>query len=179
MKPSFRIGLLLAALVIFADRISKDWALAFVTQHGGYFEVTPFFNLVAVYNYGISFGLFQSGDTGRWILIALALAISAGLFVWMWREDSKWVTPALGAIIGGALGNVFDRMVDKKAVFDFLDFHAFGYHWPAFNVADSAIVLGVAIILIDSFIHREENVNGEDTATRTGSKPTDNGDKSQ
>jgi signal peptidase II len=161
LKASLRIGLSLAALVIFADQVSKDWALDHVMTHSGMVKITDFFNLVAVYNRGISFGLFQSGETGRWVLIVLALAICTGMVVWLSRARGKLVPTALGFVIGGALGNVFDRLVGEKAVFDFLDFHLVGYHWPAFNVADSAIAVGVGLILIDGFIRKPENVNGD------------------
>jgi len=111
-------------------------------------EVTPFFNIVWVWNQGVSFGLFGGGATPAWALGGLALAIVGGLGVWLWRTPSKPVAIALSLVIGGAIGNVIDR-ARWGAVFDFLDFHAMNWHWPAFNVADAAIVCGVALLLLD------------------------------
>ena len=109
-------------------------------------EITPFFNLVMVWNQGISFGLFQSETP--YILIGLALAISA-LFAFWLSKATGWVQAiALGLVIGGALGNVIDRF-RFGAVADFFDFHAFGWHYPAFNIADSCIVIGIALLLYD------------------------------
>ena len=112
--------------------------------------VLPFFNLVTVWNYGVSFGMFNTGVAATaWIFSALALAISGALTVWLAKADRVLLTASLGLIIGGAIGNVVDR-IRFGAVFDFLDFHAFGWHWPAFNVADSAITVGVAVLFVDS-----------------------------
>jgi signal peptidase II len=72
------------------------------------------------------------------------------LLVWLWRAQGRLIGAALGLIVGGAIGNIIDRY-RFGAVFDFLDFHAFGWHWPAFNVADSAIVIGVGLLLLDGF----------------------------
>ena len=154
MSGSFRIGVLIAALVIFADQATKSWALSYLLQHSGVVKLTSFFNLVVTFNRGISFGLLQANDSGRWLLIATSLVIVVVLAIWLWRATG-WLLPvALGAVIGGALGNVADRLGEKKAVFDFLDFHLFGYHWPAFNLADSAISIGVGLILIDGLFVR-------------------------
>ncbi|MCP5933988.1 signal peptidase II, partial [Klebsiella pneumoniae] len=84
---------------------------------------------------------------GRWLLILLTGAVTAGLLVWLTRVQSRLQAAALGLVIGGALGNLVDRL-RHGAVTDFLDFHVQGYHWPAFNLADSGIVLGVALLLI-------------------------------
>ena len=118
-----------------------------------YIEVplTPFFNIVMVWNKGVSFGLFN-GDTGMidtQILIGLALVISAGFLVWLWRSNSWLQGIALALVIGGAIGNVIDR-ARFGAVADFLDFHIAGLHWPAFNVADSAIVIGIGLLIFYS-----------------------------
>lgn len=114
-------------------------------------KVLPFFNLVMVWNKGISFGLFnESSAWGAIILIALSLAIT-GLFVlWLVKSSAHLQNIALALVIGGALGNVIDRF-RFGAVIDFLDFHIAGLHWPAFNVSDSCIVIGVLLLILHSF----------------------------
>lgn len=147
---SIRFGLAVAAVVLVADQVSKWWILEQVMQPPRFIEITGFFNLVMVWNPGVSFGMFGgSGEIGRWVLSAFALAISGFLLNWLRQVDRRFPAVAIGLVIGGAIGNVVDR-VRFGAVADFLDFHLFGYHWPAFNVADSAITVGVAILLIDS-----------------------------
>lgn len=105
-------------------------------------------NLVLVRNDGISFGML-GGIVPWWALILLAVAIIAWLVIWLWRSHDSMVGSALGLIIGGALGNVVDRL-RFGAVTDFLDFHAAGYHWPSFNIADVAIFCGAALLVWDS-----------------------------
>jgi len=142
-----RSGFSLAALVIVLDQITKWVILAHVMNPPRMIEVLPVFNLVLVRNHGISFGMMAGGsDISRWILVALALAVSGGLVVWLFRAKSRMETLVLGAIIGGALGNVIDR-VRLGSVTDFLDFHIGSMHWPAFNLADSCITLGVLVLL--------------------------------
>ena len=144
-----RLGLVLALAVILLDQVTKFWMYQFLVVEGGRaVTVLPFFNLVTVWNYGVSFGMFNTG-VAAWVFSLAALAISAALTVWLVRADRVLLTASLGLIIGGAIGNVIDRL-RFGAVFDFLDFHAFGWHWPAFNVADSAISIGVAVLFVDS-----------------------------
>jgi signal peptidase II len=143
------LGLSFAALVLIADQATKMVVLANLE---GPVEVTPFFNLVRVWNTGVSFGLFGSaGASAAWVLSGLALAVVIGLTVWLSRTAEKPAAIGLGLVIGGALGNVVDR-IRFGAVFDFLDFHAFGVHWPAFNIADAAIVVGAAVLLVDGLL---------------------------
>jgi signal peptidase II len=112
--------------------------------------VTSFFNLVTVWNQGVSFGMFAADDMHRaFALIGLSAVLTLALAVWLVRTDVKLVTVALCMVIGGAIGIIIDR-VRFGAVADFLDFHWKGHHYPAFNVADSLIVMGVAILLIDA-----------------------------
>ncbi len=146
--PSRWLGSLLFVVILLVDLVTKEWALAnFLGQ--GRVEVTSFFNFVLVWNTGISFGLLQTdGELGRWLLIALALAIATILLFWLRWEQRTPPKLAIWLILAGALGNVGDR-IRFGAVVDFLDFHAFGYHWPAFNVADSAIVVGAVILVAD------------------------------
>jgi signal peptidase II len=144
-----RLGLLIALPVVVLDQISKWWILTEVMDPPKTIAVTGFFNLVLVWNRGVSFGLFDSNSAwGPVLLTALALAIAAGLVVWLRRAGSRLAAAAIGLVLGGAIGNVIDR-VRFGAVADFLDFHAAGYHWPAFNVADSAISVGVGLLLYD------------------------------
>jgi len=158
------LGPLVFLAVLALDFVTKAWALAALTGQGRV-PVTGFFNLVLVWNTGVSFGMFQSGgEAGRWALVALSLAISVILLLWLRREQSLVSRLAIWLILAGALGNVIDR-IRFGAVVDFLDFHAFGYHWPAFNVADSAIVVGAVVLVADSLFGRERTlgeVGGEE-----------------
>ncbi len=146
-----RLGPAVFLLVLALDLLTKQWALAALGDQG-FVEVTGFFNLVLVWNRGVSFGMFQAGgEAGRWLLVLMALIVSIVLVIWLRRERRVLPRLAIWLILAGALGNVVDR-VRFGAVVDFLDFHAFGYHWPAFNVADSAIVVGAALLVGDSLL---------------------------
>ncbi len=142
--------LALAALVAVLDQISK---LAFTRalSHGG-IEVTPFFNLVLVYNRGAAFS-FLSNAAGwqRGLFIGIAIAASVWIVYLLRRYSQRtWFCIALSLVLGGAIGNLIDRVL-VGAVVDFLDFHIAGYHWPAFNVADAAITCGAALLIWDGF----------------------------
>ena len=156
----FYKGLTLAFACLVIDQLSKWWILEHVMQPPRIIPVTPFFNLVMVWNRGISFGLFNSPDTGQWLMAGLALGLTAVLLVWLWRADRGLVVAGLGLAIGGAIGNVIDR-VSLGAVADFLDFHWAGWHWPAFNVADSAIVVGAGLLILDSLFQKPENTSND------------------
>jgi signal peptidase II len=137
-------------VTVIVDQLTKWWILTSVMTPPQRIPVTGFFDLVLVYNRGVSFGML--GNAPSWAsaaLIVFALLLSLALSIWMWRADTLLLGTALGFVVGGAIGNVIDRFV-HGAVVDFLDFHAAGYHWPAFNVADSAITIGVVILIIDS-----------------------------
>ncbi len=152
-----RIGVALAATVVVADQLSKWWITEVVMQPPRTIEILPVFNIVLGHNRGVSFGLFDNPSTyGQWVLAALALAIAAALAVWLWRTDRRPAAAALGLIIGGAIGNVIDR-VTIGAVVDFLDFHWADLHWPAFNFADSAITVGAVALVLDSLFEGQEN----------------------
>lgn len=145
----FRLGLGLAALVLVLDQLSKWVIKDIVMIPPRHIPVFPSFNLTLVYNPGVSFG--QMGWLGPWALSALAIAISVALVVWLSKAETRMLAIALGIVIGGAIGNVIDRL-RFGAVVDFLDFYVPGTnwpHWPAFNVADSAIVVGVGLIILD------------------------------
>ncbi len=113
--------------------------------------VLPFFNIVMVWNKGVSFGLFNDFETyGPMILSGVSMVIAAVFTVWLFRSPSKFQSFAIALVLAGAIGNVIDRL-RFGAVIDFLDFHAYGYHYPAFNVADSCIVIGVILLMIHAF----------------------------
>jgi signal peptidase II len=148
--------LALAALVLLLDQASKAWVLGSFRLMESQ-SVTPFFNLVLVYNSGAAFSfLAGAGGWQKWFFVVLALGISAWLLSLLRRHAQERLLPAaLALILGGAIGNVIDRL-RFDAVVDFLDFHAAGYHWPAFNVADSAITVGVALMLWHQFRYGKE-----------------------
>lgn len=156
----FRLGLIIAVSVLAADQLSKYLLIGLMSDIGGRLEILPFFNLVMVWNRGISFGLFASGETGRWLLTLMSLAIVIGLTIWLWRLRQKLLAVAIGALIGGALGNIVDR-VYHGAVADFFDFHFFGYHWPAFNIADSAITVAAAMVIFDALFLSSSDGEGK------------------
>lgn len=158
------LGLPVFAVILVLDFLTKQWALATLTG-AGRVEVTSFFNFVLVWNPGISFGMLQTdGEFGRWLLIALALAICVILVFWLRWEQRLLPRLAIWLILAGALGNVVDR-VRFGAVVDFLDFHVFGYHWPAFNVADSSIVVGAVILVVDSLFGDRQTLRREGDET--------------
>jgi signal peptidase II len=145
---------LIFAWLVNASSPLSAWRAAEAGIYVAPVQITPFFNIVTVWNTGISFGMLD--DTGynlTYLLIGVALAITFGLGIWLWREQGRLAMAALALVIGGALGNLVDR-VRLGAVFDFLDFHVAGYHWPAFNLADSCVVIGVALLVIDSIVLR-------------------------
>ena len=145
------MGLVLATVL--ADQLSKELLMRYLVKAGGTVSVFDgFFRLVSVFNSGVSFG-FLGGDKALppWILSVVAVVVCIGLFVWLRRIDRPLIGWGIGLVIGGAIGNVIDR-ARWGAVFDFADFHVGQWHYPAFNVADSAIVVGVGLMLIDSLI---------------------------
>ena len=149
-------GLALAAAVTLADQLSKLWALDGWFDPPRIIEVTPFFNLVAVWNTGVSFG-FLSGqsDIMPYVLAGLAAVVALVLVLWLIRARGGFLTTGLGLVIGGACGNIIDRL-RYHAVVDFIDVHFAGFHWPAFNLADSTITIGVGLLLLDNFSRRDD-----------------------
>lgn len=166
-QPSIAgLGCLCMVCVLSVDQLSKWWIMNVVMRPPRVIEITDFFNLVLAWNTGISFGLFDSDSPFNvWTLSALALLIVACLIYWLLRAERRIIAVSLGLIIGGALGNVADRL-RIGAVVDFLDFHAMGWHWPAFNVADSSITVGAAILIADSLFesanHRKTSVKEQE-----------------
>lgn len=150
------IGFGLALVIAAADQASKVWAL-----DGWFFppraiEVTSFLNMVAVWNSGVSFGFLAGhSEVMPYILATFASLVAAGMAIWLTRARTALLATGLGLVIGGAVGNIVDRL-RFQAVIDFIDVHVAGYHWPAFNLADSAITVGVGLLLLDSFVRRDE-----------------------
>ena len=151
------VGLALAVAVLALDQLTKHLALLHLDPVLPV-VVIPFFNLVLVWNRGVSFGMLSgAGHAAPWLLVGLALVIAAFLVAWLWREQRVLPQTALWLVLAGAIGNIIDRL-RFGAVVDFLDFHLAGYHWPAFNVADSAIVIGAGLLLIDSLFLRRNTI---------------------
>jgi signal peptidase II len=161
-KSLFFLGILVASLIIFFDLFTKDQVFYLLHDFRGsnyavktHIKITDFFSLVYVNNNGISFGMFNKAENAREIFAFLQGSIATILIIWLWRTKIKHLAVALGLIIGGAFGNVIDR-IQNGGVTDFLDFHISSYHWPAFNLADSAIFIGVAIVLFDEFFIKKK-----------------------
>lgn len=142
------LAIMLSVLVL--DQFSK-WLILekiLIPPEHSPLEVFSFFNLVLVWNYGISFGIFAQHRQP--LLLTLMSGVIIGiLLLWLYRNTSLLTACALGCIMGGAIGNVVDRL-RYDAVVDFLDFHVGNYHWPAFNIADSAIFIGVVLLCSSS-----------------------------
>ena len=158
MKASNRTlaGLALATLVLLADQASKQWILHGLNlpSRGDVPVIPPLLDFAMVWNHGVTFGLLQAGHgVGQAILACVAVAVVAGLFVWLRRAETRATALALGAIAGGALGNVADRARFGMVV-DFVHVHWAGFDpFPfVFNLGDSAIVLGVATLLLESLL---------------------------
>ncbi|HWX48211.1 MAG TPA: signal peptidase II [Roseomonas sp.] len=147
-RPALGVGLPAAASALLLDQVTKVWVLTALWPPHVPHPVTPFLNLRLGFNTGVSFGMFAGGPAASpWVLSAVCAAIATGLLVWMWRSRSRREATALGLVTGGAVGNIADR-VRQGAVTDFLDLHVSGYHWPTFNLADTAIVFGVALLVL-------------------------------
>lgn len=182
IRPIWRLySLILVLLVMAADQYSKwyivtrvfareaglpqqdllTWLFQKAERLGSQLvEITSFFNLAMVWNPGISFGMFQTGHSVMaYVLTGTSLLVALGFYAWMWLEPYRLRAISVGLIVGGALGNVWDRL-RFGAVIDFLDLHWGGWHWPAFNVADASISVGVALLLIDMifFSHRHTSM---------------------
>jgi len=147
-------------ILIFLDQVTKWWIINYIMQPIKILPITPFFNIVLTWNSGISFGIFSNqGSFSVIILSTLATLIVFFLAVWLMKAENKKLIIGLICIIGGAIGNIIDR-VYHGAVIDFLDFHIKSYHWPAFNVADSCIFIGATLIILDSlFPDKKEEAN--------------------
>lgn len=152
MSPARRLGVAVVLVVFLADQALKLWLLfGLRLAEAGPFALTPFMNIVLAWNRGISYGLFQQGtDIGRWALVVISFVAAIWLGRWMWREQRPLTVVSLALIVGGALGNGLDRAV-YGAVVDFVHLHYGDFSWYIFNIADAAIVVGVAGLLYESF----------------------------
>lgn len=151
-ESGIRWGLAVALVILILDQVTKIWAEHSLTLFAPV-ELTSFFNLTLVYNPGAAFSfLSTAGGWQRWALSAIAAALSLLIIVWLTRMPRRatLTVTALGLILGGALGNLADRLRIGQVV-DFLDFHFAGIHWPAFNVADAAITVGAVMMIIATF----------------------------
>lgn len=149
---------LIALFVIALDQASKAWILYDLMNPPTIIQVFPFLDFVLAWNKGVGFGLLKAHSTwGTVALITLALGISTALGAWIWRTTDKLLLISLSMIIGGAIGNIIDRL-RFGAVVDFIYVHVyiFGYHFPAFNVADSAITVGVCFLILESYIRKKK-----------------------
>ncbi len=147
----------LAGLIVILDRVTKAVVLDSFAP-GESRVITGFFNLVLVFNKGAAFSFLATApgwQTPVFAAIAVVAAIVISILI-LKNTNNKIFCGALGLILGGALGNLYDRLAYGQVV-DFLDFHAAGWHWPAFNIADSAITVGAGILIFESFLHREED----------------------
>ena len=160
MTPPLRLGLAIAAGTAVVDQLSKIWLIGMLSDPPVVIEALPFVNLVMVWNEGVSFGFLGGGTAPPWLLAGVAALVSAGLIYWLARVNERFVAGGIGLIVGGAAGNIVDRLW-HGAVADFFDFHAMGYHWPAFNIADTAITVGVAVLIIDSLLIGREKPKQE------------------
>jgi signal peptidase II len=154
--PLFIGPLFLALLIVVVDQWTKIEILRLFSEPRGVVSVTPFFNLVLVFNQGVSFGLFNDNHVGSDIFALLATTVTVALILWLAQVKEALSAVGLGLLIGGAVGNIIDRL-RIGAVVDFLDFHVYDWHWPAFNVADSAVVVGVALLLLQSLVFDKKN----------------------
>lgn len=146
------LGLLVAIAAMIIDQLSKYIILKYVLTEYAAVIIAPFFAIVRAWNTGVSFSMFNNyGIKGVYVLSSVALIIVVMLLKWLKDEKNNVIRVALGLIIGGAIGNVIDR-IRLGAVFDFLDFHIGEYHWPAFNMADSFICIGAGIVIVYSLL---------------------------
>jgi signal peptidase II len=158
--PLSSLGLGVALLTLFADQAHKAWMLYFYDiGTKGTVRLAPFFDLILVWNQGVSYGLFpQQSGFGRWALILFAFTSALALIVWLARVTSPLAAACIGLIIGGAIGNAIDRIL-YGAVADFFSLHAFGFEWYVFNIADTTIVAGVVGLLYESVFGGHKKVS--------------------
>jgi signal peptidase II len=149
---------LIAFFVIALDQASKAWILYDLMNPPTIIKIFPFLDFVLTWNKGVGFGLFKAHSLwGTFGLIAIALGISGSLGIWIWRTTDKLLLCSLSMIIGGAIGNIIDRL-RFGAVVDFIYVHVyiFSYHFPAFNIADSAITVGVGLLILESYVKEKK-----------------------
>lgn len=160
-KPAVATGMLkwlwVSLLIVIADQVTKQMVSEVFVMYER-LSVTPFFNLTLAHNYGAAFSfLADQGGWQRYFFTGIAVVISVVLLVWLHQtpKNDRWVAISLALILGGAIGNVYDRVMLGYVV-DFLDFYYQSYHFPAFNVADSAISIGAVMMAIDLIRHPDK-----------------------
>ena len=152
----FFLGLGIAMIIVFLDLLTKKIIFNLIDNYQlkhdySEIKILSFFSLVKVLNKGVSFGMFNQIENSEIIFSIIQGSIGFILLFWLFQVKKPYLAIALGLVIGGAFGNTIDR-IKNGAVADFLDFHIASYHWPAFNLADSAIFIGISILLFDEFI---------------------------
>jgi signal peptidase II len=171
MTPA-RLGALSALVTLVLDQATKLFGL-FVLDlpETEPIRLAPFLDLIVVWNRGISYGLFQQhSEAGRWALVALSAAASVWLTLWIRRAEGRLLALALGLVVGGAVGNGIDRIA-YGAVFDFIHFHVGSWSWYVFNVADAAIVAGVAGLIYDSLVLERRRAGAGEPASGGSAPP--------
>ena len=159
----------ISAVAFILDQWSKYAVMDSMTLYQS-IQVLPFFNLTYVHNYGAAFSFLDSaGGWQRWFFTGIAIAVSSVILWWLKQSSrsQKMLPIAFSFILGGALGNVYDRLVHGYVI-DFLDFYVNNYHWPAFNIADSAIFIGAALLILDMVKNSDKSKDAEtqDTASQ-------------
>ena len=147
----------LSAVIVVLDQLSKQIAVNELGLHQPV-QIAPLINFTLTYNSGAAFSfLSNAGGWQRWLFVGLSSAVSIGLVVWLVRTpaEKRWLPTSLALILGGALGNLWDRIAIGRVI-DFVDVYYGSWHWPAFNVADSAICIGAVLLLISSFRDSDE-----------------------
>ena len=166
----YRLGVIVALVIFFLDQLTKGIVTGplGIDQLGDQRVLLPIFNLTYTENYGISLGLLNAQtETGRWLLVGLTSAIAIGVAIWIGREKNRFDQMALGMVLGGALGNILDR-VRHGYVVDFADLHFGGFRpFLVFNVGDAAISIAVVILLLRAFLTRKEQPEGPGPEERT------------
>ena len=164
-KKFFLFGIFIIFVILFLDQITKHWAVNFIEEiiektNGVHTHVkkTSFFNIVLVHNTGISFGMFNNIYFMKYIIFFIILFITIFLIYLLWKSKNKIDIIAFSFIIAGAIGNIIDR-INYGAVIDFLDFHIGNLHWPAFNVADSVICVGVFLYLLNDLFFKKNDIS--------------------
>ncbi|MGI9514226.1 MAG: signal peptidase II [Anderseniella sp.] len=154
------VGAAMAVLTYIVDQTHKWYMIQiFDIARQQPVNVMPGFDLVMIWNYGISYGWFAShSQVTRWILIVLSVAVAVLLWVWLARQTRPHVAAAIGLVLGGAIANATDRLL-HGAVADFFHLYVAGFSWYVFNIADMAIVAGVLVLMYDSFVHEEKPTN--------------------
>ncbi len=154
-KKLFTKAMIIAVVITISDLWSKKVMFAILSEHHNYIPLTPFLNLVKVYNRGVSFGMFSNLAYAQVILAIMASIIVLVILYFLAKTKNKIIAYSFAFIIGGALGNIIDRIING-AVADFIDVYIGVYHWPAFNLADIFITIGAMLLIYDEFFNKKK-----------------------